>query len=242
MWMVQLAGDTCDLAALAQSLIGGDINVSYDGQDYVLTSDRFAFSDEAGAVRQKAEDIIAVLNGASRLALNATQSIRVGAVYRHHKDGRRDVFVFPKSAMVRFRAISPTLKVTHADGTVEECHPADPVKQWTALALKNDAIADVFRILGDSTLDWVNLYRIFEIIGGDVGGLDSIATNTWATKASMKLFKHTANSPGALGLDARHGAESKQPPTNPMTISEARTLINSIIHAWLRSKISGSGA
>jgi hypothetical protein len=52
----------------------------------------------------------------------------------------------------------------------------------------------------------------------------------------MKLFKHMANSPGALGLNARHGPETTQPPSKPMNISEARLLINSITYAWLRSK------
>jgi hypothetical protein len=236
MWMVQLSGDTSDLAALAQSLTGSDVNVSHDGQDYVLTSDQFTSSDEADAVRQKAEAIIAILNGASRLALDATQSLRVGAVYRRREDGKRAIFIFPAPAVIQVRAISPTVKVIRADGTVEEFHPADSVKKWAALALKNDEIANVFCLLAGGTLDWVNLYRIFEIIGSDVGSPGSIATNGWVTKASMKLFKHTANSPGALGLDARHGAETTQPPTNPMTISEARTLIKSIIYAWLRSK------
>jgi hypothetical protein len=239
-WIVQLAGDTSDLSALAQSLTGTDINVSHDGQDYVLTSDRFAPADDVAAVRQKAEDMVALLSGGSRLALDASQSIRVGAVYRRRNDGTRDIFVFPEPAVIRFRAISPTVKVTHADGTVEEFHPADPLKQWMALALSNDAVANVFRILSSGTLDWVNLYRIFEIIAADVGGLDSIASNGWGTKASMKLFKHTANSPTALGVDARHGAEMTQPPPKPMTISEARTLINSIVHAWLRAKTGGS--
>jgi hypothetical protein len=65
MWMVQLAGDSSDLAAFAQSLTGGDINISHDGQDCVLASDKFADNDEAGAVRQKAEALVTVLNGAS---------------------------------------------------------------------------------------------------------------------------------------------------------------------------------
>lgn len=239
-WMVQLAGDTSDLSALAQSLTGTDISVSHDGQDYVLRSDRFAPADDAAAVRKTAEDMVALLNGASRLALDATQSISVRAVYWRRNDGTRDTFVFAEPLAIGFRAISPTVKVTHADGTVEEFHPADPVKQWMALALSNKAIANVFRILSSGTLDWVNLYRILEIIKVDVGGLDSIASDGWATKASMELFKRTANSPGALGLDARHGAERTEPPPKAMPISEARTLINSIVHAWLRAKTGRS--
>lgn len=235
-WMVQLDGDTSDLVSLAQALTGTNINVSHDGQDYVLTSDRFAQTHDAAVIRQEAEDVVAMLNGASRLALGTTQSIRVGAVYWRREDGKRDIFVFPEPAAIRLRAFSPTVKVAHPDGTVEAFHPADPVKQWTTLALSNDAVANVFRIFSAGTLDWVNLYRIFEIVAKDVGGLDSIALNGWATTALMRQFKHTANSPGALGINARHGAETTQPPPKPMTISEARTLVTSIVHIWLRAK------
>ncbi|MGI6417648.1 MAG: hypothetical protein ACOX1P_18495 [Thermoguttaceae bacterium] len=236
MWVVQLAGDTSDLAALAQSLTENDINISHDGQDYVLMSDQFTEGDDANAVHQKAEGLAAVINGASRLALDAINSIRVGAVYRRREDGRRDIFVFPEPIVIRFRAFAPTMKLTHANGTVEESHPAEPVKQWARVALKNDAVGKVFRILAGGALDWMNLYRILEVVASDVGGLDAIDTNGWATKASMRLFKHTANSPGVLGLDARHGAEKTHPPKQPMAISEARALVNSIVHAWLRSK------
>jgi hypothetical protein len=236
MWVVQLAGDATDLAALAQSLTGKDMNVSHDGQGYVLASDQFGENDEAGAVHQKAEDLVAVLDGASRLALGSIHSISVGAVYRRHMGGGRDTFVFPKPGVVRVRGFAPALKLTHADGTVEEFHPADPVRQWAGVALKSDAVTKVFRVFAGGTLDWVNLYRVLEIVVADVGGPDAIDANGWATKSSMKLFKHTANSPGALGPNARHGAETTQPPRQPMTISEARALVNCIVHAWLRSK------
>jgi len=235
-WMVQLAGDTADLSALAQSLTCADVNVSHDGQNYVLTSDRFHPSDDARTVRKDAEQMVELINGASRLALDATQSICVGAAYRFRDDGTRDIFAFPEPGVIRFRAISPTFKVTRVGGTVQEFRPADPVTQWMSLAFSDDSVADVLRIISSGTLDWVNLYRIWEIIATNVGGIDGIASNNWATKTSIKLFKHTANSPGALGLDARHGTESTQPPSKPMTISEARSLINSIVHAWLRSK------
>jgi hypothetical protein len=242
MWAVQLAGDASDLAVLAQSLTGGDMKVFLDGQEYLLTSDRFAQGDEAKVVRQKADDMLPLLNGACRLGLDIIQSIRAEGVYRLGENGSRDAFVFLEPAVLRFRSLAPTVKLTHVDGTVEEFHPGDPVKEWVELALADDAIANVFRILGAGALDWVNLYRLFEIIESDVGGLDAMAANGWATKASMKLFKRTANSPGAVGLEARHGAEATQPPEHPMTISEARALINAIVHSWLRSKAAGAAA
>ena len=68
--------------------------------------------------------------------------------------------------------------------------------------------ANVLRIVSRGPLDWVNLYRILEIIAANVGGLGAVASNGWATEQSLKLFTPTANSPDAVGLSARHGAPS----------------------------------
>ena len=151
-WVIQLAGDTSDLSALAQSLTGTGVNLSHDGQNYVLTSDTFQDVDDANTIREKAENIVYLLNGATRLALNAGQSIRVGAAYRSRSDGTREIVAFVEPAVIHFRAMAPTVKVTHADGTAEEFHPADPVRTWMPLALSDDAIANVFRILSSGTL------------------------------------------------------------------------------------------
>ena len=234
-WYVQLVGDTSDLAALAQSLVGADVNISYDGKNYVLTSNLFV-EEEVKAIKKKADDMVASLNGGIRIALGATKTISIGSVYRQHDDGRRDTTVFPDPIVIKARVSAPTICLTHVDGTVEKFHPADPVEKWTLLALNDEHVSDVLKIISLGELDWVNLYRILEIMEKDVGGRKIIVSNGWGTNPSIKLFKRTACSPGAVGLEARHGAENTQPPKNPMPISEARAMIISIIHAWLRSK------
>ena len=40
----------------------------------------------------------------------------------------------------------------------------------------------------------------------------------------------------ALGDDARHGVEPTTPPTDPMSISEAREFITHLVEHWLASK------
>lgn len=82
----------------------------------------------------------------------------------------------------------------------------------------------------------MNLYRILEIVATDVGGTASIVSAGWTTTASIKLFKHTVNSPEAVGLDARHGANVITPPAKPMSIAAACMLLIAIADAWLRSK------
>jgi len=233
-WFVQLTGDATDLAALARSMNDSDATIMFDNGEYFLTSERIADDAEPAIARARAQEIVEIISGAVRLALEAPEPIRVGAVHRRHDDGRRDFFLFPEPAVIQLRGFAPTITITRADGTIDEVKPSDPIKDWTKLAFSNEAVSNVLRIFANGANDWVNLYRIFEIVCADVGGLDDVATRGWGAKGSMKLFKHTANSPGVLGLEARHGAEDTLPPPKPMTIAEARALIAAIAHAWLR--------
>lgn len=236
MWIVQLTGDPGDLAALAQSLTSDEIQVSREEEDYILTSTKFDAVREANNVLLKAKDIVAFLNGACRLVLDSVEPVGIGSVYRRREDGTREFHLFAEGGTIHLRASSPTVTLTRADGTTEVMRPADLVNEWAMLAMSESAISDVLRFFGTGKLDWVNLYRIFEIITDDVGGLDPIVGNGWATRSSMRLFKQTANSPGAIGDEARHSVESTQPPPNPMSLSEARALVSAITHAWIRSK------
>ena len=235
-WMVQLIGDSSDLSALAESLNAADVNISHDGQSYIMMSAAFSSDLSADGVRKKAQDIVDVLNGAIRLVLDSTEAIRLGAVYRIRDDGSREISVFPEPNVIHLRAVAGTVQITHVDGTVQVFHPAAPVKEWLAIAAQSKAVAKVLRLVAGGPFDWVNLYKAFEIVEADVGGVDAVASAGWATKSSIRLFKHTANSPGAIGLESRHGKEANDPPPRPMTISEARSLVTSLIHAWLRSK------
>jgi len=235
-WQVQLIGDSSDLAALSESLTGPDINISHDGKEYILTSSLFDETEDAQAIKKKADNIFAFLNGGMRIALDAVQTLAIGSVYHQNDKGGRDITVFTDPLVIMVRVTSPTVCLTHVDGTVEKYHPADPIEKWTLLALRDMAVADVMTIISFGNLDWVNLYRILEIIKKDAGGIEGVVNNGWGVKSAIKLFKHTACSPGAVGLEARHGAENTQPPKNPIPISEARAMISSIIQAWLRSK------
>jgi len=237
MWRVQLTGDTSDLAALAQSLTGNTVKIFQDGQHFVFESDEFGENEKAEEVWLKAKRIVSILSGAARLVLDARQAITVPAVYRVREDGSRDAYVFPEGVVTRVRAPSASVTITHPDGTMENLYPADIVKEWPGIALRNDSVAKVFEILGTGVLDWVNLYRIYEIVGADLGNCNLIKAKGWASKAALKSFKHTANCPKTIGLESRHGAPKHQPPTKPMSISEARTLWKFIVHAWLQAKV-----
>jgi hypothetical protein len=163
------------------------------------------------------------------------KSVNLSIITRVRPDGGRDIFV-AVSDMIHVRA-TVGLEVTRSDGTTEVANPAGSVPGWVRLGLADPKVAKALRLLGTEEHDWVSLYRLYEVIEDDVGSLDNIVRYGWATKASIRRFKHTANSPGAVGDASRHGKESTTSPPDPMDLGEARALIEVILHNWLRSKM-----
>ncbi len=232
-WFVRITGENSDLEELSKSLNSPELCVIQEGPDFILKSTDFDFLKDADGVRNRAIEIMPLINGAARLVLGMRKPLAVDCVVNVNDDGTRQFFVCCSLGIsLRDRA---SISVVAADGTVqdrEEPHQADPIPGWIAIARHDTNVAKVLRLFGAGNHDWVSLYRIYEVIVNDVG---NIAEKGWTTKNEIERFKHTANSPGAIGDDARHGTEIP-PPKNPMLPSEAKSFVETIIHNWLRSK------
>jgi hypothetical protein len=215
---------------LSKSLNSPELCVIKEENQYYLKSTSFNQLNNADEVRSKAEEILSLINGASRSILGTRKPILLDSVIKITDDGKKQKNFF-ESVEVTVRSTFTAI----VDGA--EVHQAEPIPDWIKIAQSNENVAKVLRLLSKGDYDWVNLYRIFEVIEGDVGGISQIIQEAWATEPAIKRFKHTANSVGAIGDDARHGKETTQPPKNPMTISETKSLIETILHNWLRSKM-----
>lgn len=230
-WMVYIAGDDFDLRELSKSLTLPELCIIEEENLYYLKSTNFNQLKNADEVRNKAEEILSLINGASRLALGTRKPITMDSVVKITDDGREEKTYFELEKTVTMRdSVGATI-----DG--REVHQADPIPDWIKVAQSNKNVAKVLRLIGNFGYDWVNLYRIYEIIESDVGGSSKITQKGWATKKAIRRFKHTVDSVGAIGDPARHGMEETQPPKNPMIFSEAKSLIETILYNWLRSKI-----
>ncbi|HEX7681915.1 MAG TPA: hypothetical protein VF713_27595, partial [Thermoanaerobaculia bacterium] len=97
----------------------------------------------------------------------------------------------------------------------------------------------VFRILGNTTRQFRDLYVALEVIEEDAGGMHALLKRNWASETQIRAFKHTANSLSALGDDSRHGRESSDPPQAPTSLRDARSLIARIAKEWISSKTGG---
>jgi len=101
---------------------------------------------------------------------------------------------------------------------------------------QDQVVAKALRLRNADNLDWVDLYRLYELIENDVGR--PMHQLGWASRSELDRFARTANSVAAAGDKARHGVERTHPPRKPMTFSHARELIDRIMKAWLGWKVS----
>lgn len=188
-----------------------------------LTSSEFDETRDQLYVANRVQEILEVVNGAALLYLGQAQEIRVGQIYRIDGSGRTEgliiistaaVFGRPPVGGVRKRALIPRLVL---------------------LAEANANVAKVLRLWSWATWDWVNLYRIFEVVSEAVGGDDVIQANGWASGTKLRKIHSTANNPKASGYKARHGASKETPPATPMTLGAATRFVESMVDAWLQS-------
>jgi len=239
-WEIQLSGDSFDLDELSKSLNSPDLRiVKRNGQHFMEWSELDALSTHA-EVASAASEFLKILSGASRMALGGRTPISCANTTKLRADGTRETLL--KLADTLHVRVTDTITLETSDGSRTVIHQADPIPSWLALASKDSSVAKALRLVGHGVNDWVSLYRLFEVISKDAGGIDSIDSKGWASKDSIRLFKHTANSPGATGDSSRHGSETTLPPPKPMDLSDAKALLLHLLHEWLREKITAAPA
>ena len=90
-------------------------------------------------------------------------------------------------------------------------------------------VGKVFKIFGKESLDWTDLYKIYELIQEDIKS--NICKTGWTTDNEESRFTQTANY-------YRHGKSKFTLPDNPMTLEQADSFISYIIQKWLDGKSS----
>ncbi len=207
MWKIRIEGDAHDLNELQQSFSDGSVVIEHGKHDqYYLIADTFQECVNDEEVRKLASSLIDIVSGASRLALGGNLPITQSETVKVNEDGTKSIFTYFHENILFRDSLHTSVIYDDKGNVVEGIKPADDVPTWVSMGMKDEAIAKVLRLF-NRPLKWVELYKIYEIIESDAGGLDTLVSNGWAKKTDIKLFKHTSNSPGAIGDEARHGKE-----------------------------------
>jgi hypothetical protein len=216
-WWVGLSGDQFDLEALRESVRGDEIEIARWDEAYFLRSTDFESLAESAAVERRGNEIVRVLNGAALVHFGNHRAVGVDRVVLVNEDGSKKWFVQLNAGIQVRSRVGAT--VSSAGGVPEQPPPPSDVEVFLRLGLQREDVERALRIFGRPDVDWRDLYFVFEIVEGSVGG--RMYDEGWVTRTEAERFTRTANSPTALSDEARHGQERTQPPPNPMTFEEA---------------------
>ncbi|MDX3185550.1 hypothetical protein ABT358_22150 [Streptomyces sp. NPDC000341] len=103
------------------------------------------------------------------------------------------------------------------------------------LASSNVDVAETLEILGRSSvsLTWVDLYKVYEIVRGNVGGDKQLKATQWVSSGDLSAFTASANRPDVSGSEARHArATGTGLPKRTMTLAEGEAFVRSLVLAW----------
>lgn len=240
-WQVQVTGDAWALERLSASLCSSDATLIRDQHgDFQFQSDRFEAFDSSNDVESASTDFVAMLNGACTFLGFGTMCLQQAGVSYLRADGRRHVYASATATMRMHATVEVSiLRKNELDEYVEvEEEQPYSVQSLIDAALTTPSLGRLLRLQGLSDAGtWTGLYRLYEAAHDLAGGEALVKKNGWATDKDQRRFKHSANSVTVAGDGARHGAESQQPPADPMTIAEARRFIDGVVQNILRAEI-----
>ena len=248
-WRVRLKGEAPDLEDLVELITSPAIGVVKDGGDFFFESVTFERLDGTVEVLEEAQRLLPRLNGAGKLKRRGFRDVDVDGHLVEFRAGGGEArelaaegsitprgrvvhaVARPATVEIRARVPAPTILV---DGQPMSPKPGTlETDRWLELAERDPDVAEALAAF-NRPHDWVNLYRVLEIIEGRA----DIVGGGWASANEVDRFSRTANHPRAAGPNARHARSSVEPPPRPMTPEEGVELIRRNLLGWLGSVAS----
>jgi len=229
-WKIQLEGDKKGLEQLSESF-DSDPKIFEESGDYYLWSSEFKECNESGEVQDVGNNLVKTVRHLGMLDSLRVNNLDASGLVEIQEDGSERSIVVDSTLVTATATASVQASV---DG--EEPLPrAKSTYENTQLALKDDKVQKIIEMC-DKGDHWSNLYRIYEYIQGNTGSENNIVEQGWWSESEKDLFKQTANSPEAIGHEARHGDTRVPAPSDPMNHAEAKALIHNLIDNWLKHR------
>jgi hypothetical protein len=215
-WRVYLDGDAMDLDILRSALTGGDMVVLSDDHGTYLAGMVFASASAPAEVLLRAGELLPRLNGVGHLIDFGFQPVRLSG---RVANGEQPATVFAEAHLRGRSRLSAGGEPAVAASTLQR-------------ADRDQAFDQVLRLIGASpTLDWVDLYKICELLTEDAGGKKQYLARADVTNSDHEAFTTSANHPAASGGGARHAVMHGQP-RRTMTPDQGRAFILGIVRRW----------
>lgn len=229
-WRIHLDGDTQGLQRLSEQF-DDDPHIFREDDGYLLWSSRFEELGDPGEIRDIGKTIAQAIRNFGEFDSLPVQNLEASGVDEIRDDGSKHAY--RQATVTATAAVSATARAVTNDG--EHQPRAESTYEHTKLALQDDTVYELTE-LRDNGEHWVNLYRIYEFIQDNIEGEDNIVDRGWWSNSEKSRFKRTANSPDAIGHEARHAQQRYSAPPSPMEHENAKSLINELIKQWLQHR------
>ncbi|NEU74089.1 hypothetical protein PI95_016370 [Hassallia byssoidea VB512170] len=232
---VCIPGYNNDLYSLLSNLNGDEIIIlknqqHHPSEKYYFSSKHLNDLEKSNEVSNRGEKLLLLLNGACYFSKMTRHPLQIRDLYERTITGDFNKLKSYNST-IDIPTFSNNMLQTSLKKNVTNSN-VDDINKCILIAQDNKYFYQILFLMGKGSplQDWVNLYRIYEIIET---GLE-FNFKQIASKNKLQLFKHTANHPQVSGDAARHGIlPNNQPPTNPMNIEEAENLMRLAIQKWI---------
>ena len=228
-WLVLLDVKKSDFDNLSNLLRSSDeFSLITDNSEYYLTSSHWESLTNTSDVYWEATKRLQHISAVARIQFTDFPLLKPDIICQVDEEGKRQ----------RWRAGSATLTRRPASFSIkleggQDIIPILEFESWMKLAEEDEIVKNVFRQITDFEHNWINLYKVYEIVNKDAS---KKKIEQWITKDKISQFTHTANSQSAIGDDARHGVDKQAPPKEPMSLYEADALIMTLLQKWLQWK------
>jgi hypothetical protein len=228
-WLVLLDVKKSDFDNLSNLLRSSDeFSVITENSKYYLTSSRWESLTNHSAVYWEATKPLQYISAVARIQFTDFPLLKPDMIYEVDEEGKRHGRSALSATINVGSSCSVSIKLEGGQDIIRNLE----FESWMKLAEEDEIVKNVFRQITDFEHNWINLYKVYEIVNKDAG---RTKIEQW-TNNNIGLFKRTANSQRAIGDDARHGVDKEPPPKEPMSLYEADALIMTLLQKWLQWK------
>jgi len=215
-WLVLLEDvEKWDFDNLSNLLRSSDeFTLIIENSKYYLTSSHWESLTDTSDVYLKATKLLQDISAVAMIHFTGFPLLKPDIICEVDEEGKRHRR-FALSATIRLPPASFSIKLEGGQDII----PNLEFVSWTKLAEEDEIVKNVFRQITKFEHNWINLYKVYEIVKKDAGKKNKIdRIEQWIIKDKIRQFKHTANSQSAIGDDARHGVDPNDTPKEPMSL------------------------
>lgn len=239
----KLEGHVFDLDALVELFREGDPTVSKEGDDYYLSSAELeGLIDDKGQLVEAATRLLQKVMGVARILDSSFRPVTLPGTFVEDTDdgeSRHHHVVVADMAIVLSRAHAAIVATSGDPSAPSEPPPPPPPEgpPYLRLASSHPDVAEALEILGQPnvSLNWIDLYKLFEIVRDSVGNEQALKRKGWVPDGEISAFKASANRPDVSGSAARHARMGGGPPKLKMNLAEGEAFIRKLVVAWWNS-------